>query len=219
MTRKPSGTEQGALDDTGSYWIDAAHAKHQRNHQHRVAKHRQRPFAKILLATALATPLVYVAFSLFPRTVLEPPRTAPGSAEERPTLIVLGDRLGPVRIGMAEPEVVQILGRPSQLEDTSPPIWNLHWTEDLIWVTFFDKRRRTGANGMVWAITTQSPKFRTKEGIGVGSSLEEVLRTLGEPPDIDQFGGGGYLAWWGLRLDYVGSSIVSVRVSEIPSKR
>lgn len=208
-----------ATDELSSYWVSAADVgkRHTRGTHNVVLDvwRRLPKSVKVLLITLLAVGVTYGILGLLSGTTpaVDPPTN--------PTLIVAGDQLGPIRIGMSEPQVVRILGQPTEISDSGLVIWNLHWSEHSVWVVLLDKQRRgrTGSNGAVFSITTRSSAFRTKEGIRIGSSVEDVIRTLGKPPDSEQAGDEGYLAWWGLKFGYRGSRVVDITVTESPSNR
>ncbi len=104
-------------------------------------------------------------------------------------LIVPGQRIGPVRLGMGMDEVVAELGQPDFTEtvDEGHPSWR-YWSLNLTVV--FD---RSSAPAVDWVETntwTDSPLltvFRTADGLHIGSSSFDVKRAYGSP-EKDQHG-------------------------------
>jgi hypothetical protein len=101
----------------------------------------------------------------------------PAAGAEHPRLIVLGQSIGPVRLGMSEGAVVRALGPPRTLRATSyggKPLRVARYTvHGALFEVVYDRRART-----VVGIGTVSRYFRTAGGVGRGSPIAKV-RSLG----------------------------------------
>ncbi len=98
-------------------------------------------------------------------------QAAKAKADE--TLIVPGERIGQIRLGMPMSDVVKILGRPSS--DISKYEGGAGMYR---WVSFnivHDEQMN------VYRIYVLSPEYRTRSGVGVGSNFDEARREFGEP--------------------------------------
>ncbi|MDR7562797.1 MAG: hypothetical protein QN172_04600 [Armatimonadota bacterium] len=92
-------------------------------------------------------------------------------------LIVPGQRVGPVVLGMRMVQVFQYLGPPAA-QARSEGSGRFFWPQRGITV-------RVDVEGHVDAIFVEHPRYRTAQGLGVGSELAELLRTFG-PTDQAQ---------------------------------
>jgi hypothetical protein len=104
--------------------------------------------------------------------------------EQSDHLIVPGQRIGPVRLGMGMDELAATLGQPDSIQKRSGA-W-LYWSLDL--VVAFDSSAAPAVAGVTNTTWTGDPPralFKTAEGIGIGSSSFDVKRTYGSP-DEDQ---------------------------------
>jgi hypothetical protein len=86
-------------------------------------------------------------------------------------LIVPGRAAGPAVLGMPGQELVRQLGRPSG-EVRAQAQARLSWPGLGLTV-------RLDGDGKVDAVFVESPRFRTAEGVGVGSTRQEVLAAFG----------------------------------------
>jgi hypothetical protein len=93
-------------------------------------------------------------------------------------LIVPGQRIGPIRLGMGMDEVVAKLGQPDFTETSE---WR-YWSLNLV-VGFYTSPAPAvaGLSTQIWADVPLSTVFRTAEGIGIGSSSFDVKRAYGKP--------------------------------------
>lgn len=107
--------------------------------------------------------------------VVEPP---PTESSVQDTLIVPGTRIGPVTLGLSSKHLAQILGD-GQLRPHQKGI--VHLYEEFALVVYTE-------NDRVVSVTTRSPVFRTKTGTGVGSDVDQVLKSLGR--DYEMAGEG-----------------------------
>lgn len=95
-------------------------------------------------------------------------------AGPRPGLaIVPGRAAGPVVIGMRLVELVQLLGPPGGLGRAREG-------EKLSWPAL-GLTVRLDREGRVDAVFVDSPRYRTAQGVGVGSSRQQVLAAFGPP--------------------------------------
>lgn len=149
-----------------------------------------------------------IACTLLPQLTTE--ATAQSAFAPAATLIVPGNVLGPLRLGMTPDEVHRVLGQPSEVNNSSPIVWNAGWQAYRLWAVF----RGRYPGGSVVRITTQSSRFATKHGIRVGSSISDVLRKLGRPLDRIERGNEGQLTYTGLTLAYKNRRVYTVAVDE-----
>jgi hypothetical protein len=100
----------------------------------------------------------------------------PAAGAHHPRLILLGESIGPVRLGMSERAVVRTLGAPRTLRNTSyggKPLRVARYTvHGGLFEVVYDRRART-----VVGIGTASRYFRTAGGLGRGSPISKA-RTL-----------------------------------------
>jgi hypothetical protein len=103
---------------------------------------------------------------------------AAGAAAPAAFLIVPGQRVGPIVLGMRMVQVFQYLGPPAgraRAEATG----KFFWPDRGITV-------RVDFDGRVEAIFVEHPEYRTAQGVGVGSALEEVVRAFGPTDQVQE---------------------------------
>jgi hypothetical protein len=109
---------------------------------------------------------------------------SPGSTVEAdPFLIVPAQRLGPVRLGMPIRDETARLGASRGSADLGDGTMMYRWFEP---PSNSGIGVRTGQNGMVlraWVLNDE--RYRTKEGLHIGSTEAEVRAALGNPTAID----------------------------------
>jgi hypothetical protein len=100
-------------------------------------------------------------------------------------IIKPGESVGPIRLGMSREEVKEAVGEP---ESRKSLVWN--YSSDGFTVTFSPEGTVKAVFGGIGSPSVDSDsvpeyafrfKARTPEGIGIGSTLEEVLAGLGTP--------------------------------------
>lgn len=106
---------------------------------------------------------------------IEPPPTDKSALDN---LIIPGTRLGPVTLGLSTKLLTEILGN-GQLRPHQNGL--VHLYEEYALVVYTE-------NDRVVSVTTRSPVFRTKMGVGVGSDVDQVIKTLGK--DYEMSGTG-----------------------------
>lgn len=123
------------------------------------------------------------SFSVSITRVIEPVQSENGNAnpdEKDSNLIVLGQGYGPVRFGMTREAVIDAIGQPQE---------TYHGVLQYLdhgFAVFFDRSGRVNAIMCGDAHSPDSPlveRFvgRTPEGIGMGSTPEEVVAAYGQP--------------------------------------
>ncbi len=93
-------------------------------------------------------------------------------------LIVPGQRVGPIVLGMRMVQVFQYLGPPAG-RVRAERSGKFFWPQQGITV-------RVDFDGHVDTIFVEHPRYRTAQGIGVGSGLEEVLRAFGPTNQVQE---------------------------------
>ncbi len=88
-------------------------------------------------------------------------------------LIVPGRAVGPVQLGMRPAQVLRLLG-PAVGAGPAQGAGRLAWPGRGLAV-------RLDPEGRVEAVFVESPQYRTAEGVGVGSSRDDVLAAFGPP--------------------------------------
>jgi hypothetical protein len=108
------------------------------------------------------------------------------AARESQFLVVPGRSLGPVAIGMRLEAVESVLGKPTKVDPTGRTQW-YEWKSP-------DNHLRSIAvetlqNTVVLISLAHDPRYRTREGLGDGTALADVTRTLGPPSSVIRLGG------------------------------
>ncbi len=83
-------------------------------------------------------------------------------------MIVAGQSIGPVRLGMSQADVTSVLGTPTPADGGQ-----IRFPHVGITVTLEDDA--------VVRVSTTNPQFRTTSGVGVGISLDDSARLIGDP--------------------------------------
>jgi hypothetical protein len=124
---------------------------------------------------------------------------APAAAQSNDQIIVPGERVGSVRLGMSEGELYSALGDPQQTIDMGRG-----WLE----YDYADKLRVTVGNGRVVniAVAYGATGYQTAEGVRVGGSALSARALLGPPPLTKIFKAGNP---WVTAYCYAGITITS----------
>lgn len=112
----------------------------------------------------------------------------------RDQLIVPGDRVGPIYLGMPLRQVLEVLGDPQQSlewgQDGFPGMlyqWGNDWRTGSNGARYLARADITvtvrNADQRVRAIGVLTPAYRTREGLTVGVSGARVLANLGPPSE------------------------------------
>jgi len=119
---------------------------------------------------------------------------APGAAkptkEEAKTLILPGDAVGAFQLGMTLDEVKKIAGAPHVERGSDGTVmwtYRISGGKDKVFRFSFEAMEKSR---VVIGIMTDMPVYRTKDGIGVDSRLDDIRRRLGEPDRITQLESG-----------------------------
>jgi len=118
------------------------------------------------------------------------PRAAHSQTRDSDNVVVLGQRIGPALVGMQPKALLQALGSPDKSMSLEHATVYVYTNFDLtVWVN--DRKNR------VTEVSTSSARYRTADGIRVGSSELELVATLGRPKwkkDWQDPGPGGKLS-------------------------
>jgi hypothetical protein len=106
--------------------------------------------------------------------------------------VMPGSSIGPVRLGMTKPEVVAVLGEPDRIPDGSEDAWWSYDRDGLAVVFALDIPPEpfvVDLQGGSIAHPVEREKFRarTPNGVGIGSSRDEVVAAFGkaDPHEIE----------------------------------
>lgn len=92
-------------------------------------------------------------------------------------LIVPGKSWGPVFIGETEDGVMSVLGPPGSRSDSAMAS---SWKYPKVWLQFIRRVSENPSDTLqLWRISVWDPAAVTREGVGVGARLPNVLRTYG----------------------------------------
>lgn len=120
-------------------------------------------------------------------------RRAPWPAEK--LVLTVGQGIGPAKFGMSKEEVLKLLGEPEEQQKVTPKVREGFPQPELeIWVyasqgfrltfsSFDDPRLASVSCRDGYNDTTRDFAGKTKEGIGLGATPEEVERVYGKPDD------------------------------------
>ncbi|GEM_PF-5071778 len=101
--------------------------------------------------------------------------TMSASAQSTGNLIVPGKQIGKAFVGMTPAQLYQALGKPDKTVNGGEEAHEtFYYYKDL--TVALDTKTQS-----VYQVNTASPKFRTKEGLGVGSQDLELRAKLGSP--------------------------------------
>jgi len=122
------------------------------------------------------------------------------AAQGNTFLIVPGRSLGSVAIGMRLEAVESVLGKPSKVDPNGRTPW-YEWKAP-------DNRFRSIAvetlqNTVVLISLAHDPRYRTSQGIGDGTALADVERTLGQPSSVMRLGGFSIVQYRRIGIGFV----------------
>ena len=119
---------------------------------------------------------------------------APQTAAAQPNrfLVVPGHSAGPIDIGMKLDAVKRLFGQPATADLTS----NTHWYE---WQAPNNQMGsiavETAQNTVILISLAHDPRYRTREDVGDGSTLEEMRRVFGQPSSVMRLEGYAILQY------------------------
>src|SRR5579859_7762062 len=122
------------------------------------------------------------------------------AAQGNTFLVVPGRSLGSVAIGMRLEAVESVLGKPSKVDPNGRTQW-YEWKAP-------DNRFRSIAvetlqNTVVLISLAHDPRYRTSQGIGDGTALADVERTLGQPSSVMRLGGFSIVQYRRIGIGFV----------------
>jgi len=130
----------------------------------------------IRIALLVATSLIFGAYSI-------------GVAASSEDFLLTAGRAGPVKIGMTPEQVESIFGKArikrvdEQYEGMPSPALEIfadsNETKSALLVLDLD-------GGLVYRVNVKDPRYKTKEGIGVGSFLSELQKRCHEGPPKEE---------------------------------
>jgi hypothetical protein len=122
------------------------------------------------------------ALTLFLIVAMVLPSAQPTLDSEKNSLIVPAQSIGSMRLGMSPSQAREVWGAPSGVHrlDEGVEAWDYVLHQSVLYVS----------RNEVYEILTHSPTFATKEGIRVGTRMEQVFRILG-PSDCQKTLSGG----------------------------
>jgi len=117
--------------------------------------------------------LVFLSIVCFSSLII-----CPAGLTQNDNLIVPGERIGPIRLGMLLDEVVSVLGRPEKIVSSataSGVFWR--WPSRGLGIGFSKNQPAP----YVGRVETESALNITSEGVRVGDSTFDLVRALGKP--------------------------------------
>lgn len=146
-----------------------------------------KPFAAIVIALLLAT--------------------AGESASKDDFLIIPGQRVGLLRLGMSPREAsrgIRDAHRVSPIEENRGRAVVLQWPPLSLFASFLD--------GRAMNIVTRIRRWKMRNGLRVGSTYREAVRRLGRPVDFIQRGNLSLGAWKGMEIEFENGRVVAIAV-------
>jgi outer membrane lipoprotein-sorting protein len=158
-------------------------------------------------------------------------RSDPWPAEK--LLLTVGEGIGPVKFGMSQEQVVELLGEPEergepkQLVGRGGSTWEAEgwrYNSQGLWIGFSSLPEPGGLSSITCRpgnFTSQGFQGKTSEGIGLGSSPEDVRRAYGDPTEVQPFKDGlgayRYPEKW-FRVGFVDGVVYQLQI-ERPRKK
>jgi hypothetical protein len=125
---------------------------------------------------------------------------------QQDALIVPGGAVGSIKLGDTREQVIALMGKP-ELEGTDD-------TPNEINLQYFKKQMYyLVRSNKVHHIFVLSPSYRTKEGLGVGSSLNDVTNAMGSPKERKEGKLGPDLQYSGIRFMFNGEQVLGIEVT------
>lgn len=121
------------------------------------------------------------------------------------SLIVPGTRIGPVALGLSTQKMAEILG-PSQMRPQGQGTVHLFPSTGMVVYS---------ENNRVISVSVRSPAFKTRSGVGVGSDVDDVLRTLSGDYEMEGSGKEYKLHNWseGWHLEVKGDKVTYIQIT------
>lgn len=125
-------------------------------------------------------------------------------------LIVPGERIGPISLGMPQADVLKILGTPPESTIHTDGHSRYYYADLTVFIT---------RDSRVDGIQTALPEYATAEGIRVGMTEPEVRAKLGKPKSVDDKGSSLLWYTYGSVLEICfdrskGNRIISIMIGE-----
>jgi len=148
-------------------------------------------------------------------------------------VLTVGEGIGPAKFGMSKEEVLEVLGEPEEKKKLSPQVREgFPVSEKEMWrynsqgfsITF-SSLPEPGLHVVICRrgnFVSRDFKGKTKEGIGLGSSPEEVRRAFGEPQDEQPIKDGlGAFRYHDKRLmvGFADGGAAHLQIERIPKKK
>jgi hypothetical protein len=123
----------------------------------------------------------------------------------RDTLIIPGTRVGPVTLGLPIKILNEVLGA-AQMRPQGQGLVHLYPEPGLVVYS---------ENDRVVSVTVRSPTFKTRSGVGVGSDVDEVLRTLSGDYEMEGAGREYRLHNWseGWHLEVQDNKVTYIQIT------
>jgi len=116
----------------------------------------------------------------------QPSATASAPIGNFDTLIVPGQRIGPVAMGKSVAEIVSQLGKPDYNQQTTRYAGEVTYTYTRygIWFCWNDQGLQPVVETGLRGINVDSNRWATAEGIRVGNSIQDVIQAYGKPDHL-----------------------------------
>jgi len=118
--------------------------------------------------------------------------TRPTTATRRTDLIRPGEAVGPITLGMAEAELEQAMGKAATVPWNEPPNVREYPAKGVTVVLSKQEPRKVTMvlagrrEGALASLVVGSLPWRSEEGVGMGSTADDIRRAYGEPGSDNQ---------------------------------
>lgn len=160
---------------------------------------------RVVLVASLLLLLLATLTETHKLPVSTAPTPPPTESFALDSLIVPGTRVGPLTLGLSVKKMAEILG-PGQLRPQSPGVVHLFPNAGFVVYTEADR---------IVSVGVRSPAYKTRSGVGVGSDVDEVLRTLSSDYEMEGSGKEYKLHNWseGWHLEVKDNKVTYIQVT------
>ncbi|HYM19220.1 MAG TPA: hypothetical protein VEU06_11695 [Micropepsaceae bacterium] len=125
----------------------------------------------------------------------------PALAQPRDALIVPGERVGPIALGLSEADLLKVAGAPAS---------TLHQGNETVY-SFGRVTVQIGTAG-VDLITVDDPRFETADHLRLGLAVPVAISLLGQPVEQSTLNGVETLEYEGMALIVRNNLVMQIRI-------